>query len=125
MNLRRRLLWIDGLAGAVVGVAMFVFGSWLAEWYQLPRHLLILMGTANLVYASFSLSLASRRQRPALLIRLLVIANLMWAVMCFRWALVFAESASFWGLAHLVGEGIFVAGLASLEWRWRELLRTA
>lgn len=38
----------------------------------------------------------------------------------------FAGSASPFGLGHLVGEAIFVGGLAGLvEWRWREQLLTA
>lgn len=125
MDLRRKLLWVDCLAGAVVGIAMLVLGGWLSEWYQLPQDLLFLMGLANLAYASYSFSLAMRSKRPKTLIRLLVVANLTWAVACFRWAVVFSETANLFGLAHLVGEGFFVGGLACLEWRWRELLRTA
>lgn len=125
MDLRRRLLWIDGLAGAVVGIVVLMLGGWLSEWYQLPRDLLVLMGLANLAYASYSLSLAMRSKRPRFLIRLLVVANLTWAVACLRWAVVFSDNASIFGLAQLVGEALFVGGLACLEWRWRELLRTA
>jgi hypothetical protein len=36
-----------------------------------------------------------------------------------------AGTASAFGLAHLVGEGLFVGGLAVLEWRRRERLLTA
>ena len=122
---RRQLLWVDGLGGAVAGVAMLTMGGWLSEWYQLPRELLFLMGWVNLAYGSYSLSLAMRSKRPKPLILLLVVANLVWTVFCLRWAVVFSETASFLGLAHLVGEGLYVGGLACLEWRWRELLRTA
>ncbi len=125
MDRRRQLLWVDGLAGAVVGVAMLALRGWLGKWYQLPQDFLLFMGLVNLAYASYSLSLARRQQRPMYLIRLLVVANLTWAVLCFRWAVVFGGTASLFGLAHLVGEGLFVAGLGCLEWRWRELLRTA
>lgn len=122
---RRNLLWIDGLAGAIVGVAMLTLGGWLSELYRVPKDLLILMGLVNLAYASYSLSLASRSRRPIPFILLVAAANLIWAVFCFRWAFVFSETASFLGLAHFVVEGLFVAGLACLEWRWRELLQTA
>jgi hypothetical protein len=37
----------------------------------------------------------------------------------------FAGTASAFGLAHLLGEGLFVGGLAALEWRERERLRCA
>jgi hypothetical protein len=83
------------------------------------------MGGVNLAYAAYSFSLARRRRRPMPLIAILVMANLVWAGLCFRWAFVFAESASLLGLVHLVGEGLFVGGLALLEWRWRNLLLEA
>jgi len=98
--------------------------SWLAEWHRLPRDFLVLMGVANLVYASYSLSLAARKTRSKLAIVLLVAANLMWAALCLRWAVIFSTSAGPTGLIHLAGEGLFVGALALLEWRWRELLQT-
>ncbi len=125
MDLSRELLWVDGLAGATAGVAVLAIGGWLSKWYQLPRDLLFLIGWVNLAYGSYSLSLAARRRRPRALIVLLVGANLTWAVFCLPWAVVFSETASLFGLAHLVGEALFVGGLACLEWRWRELLLTA
>lgn len=125
MVLRRKLLWVDGLAGAVAGVAVLLLGGWLSKWYRLPQDFLFFIGLVNLAYGSYSLSLARRARRPKTLILLLVVANLTWAVLCFRWVVVFGETASLFGLAHLVGEGLFVGGLACLEWRWRELLRTA
>ena len=125
MDLPRRLLWIDGLGGAVVGVAMFALLGLLSDWYRLPRSLLIGMGVANLTYASYSLTLARRSQRPPALIRLLVVANLIWGVACLRWAFVFVDTASLLGMMHLVAEGLYVGGLGCLEWRWREQLWTA
>ncbi len=55
---------------------------------------------------------------------LLVVANLTWALLCLRWVFVFSQTASPFGLAHLLLEALFVGGLACLEWRWRELLQT-
>ena len=54
----RSLLWIDCSAGAAVGVGMLALHVPMAHWYELPVGLLLGMGAANLVYASFSLSLA-------------------------------------------------------------------
>ena len=122
MDWRSRLLWIDGLGGAVVGVGVLLTSSWLAEWHQLPRDFLVLMGAANLAYAAYSLSLAVRARRSRQGILLLVAANLTWAVLCLRWATVFSATLSLTGFIHLVGEGLFVGGLALLEWRWRDLL---
>ena len=123
MDLRRRILWVDGLAGAVAGSAVLVLRGWLSDWYQMPEDLLLFMALVNLAYASYSLSLARLSKRPKALIVLLVAANLTWAMVCLRWALIL--DASLFGLAHLVAEALFVGGLAYLEWRWRELLWTA
>ena len=104
--------------------ALFLAGGWLSEWYRLPQDLLSLIGLVNVVYASYSLSLVVRTNRPKALIVLLVVANLTWAIFCFRWAVIFSKTASPFGLIHLVGEALYVGSLAYLEWRWRELLRT-
>ena len=124
-RIARRLLWIDGLAGATAGAAMLLARPWLIGWYRLPGDLLLLIGLANLAYGAFSLSLASRARRPRPLLLLLIAANLTWAVFCLRWAFIHSHSASPLGMLQLVGEALFVGGLASLEWRWRERLLSA
>lgn len=122
---QRKLLWVDGLGGAAVGVLVLLLGGWLSELYRLPRDLVFLMGWANLAYGTCSTTLASRSHRPMALIVLLVVANLTWAVLCFRWTALHHEAASVFGFLHLLGEGVYVGGLACLEWRWRESLREA
>ncbi len=101
---------------------MLLASSWLRELYRLPQNLYLLIGLANMAYGCYSLSLASRARRPKALILLLIVANLTWALLCVRWALVYATTASLFGLAHLMAEALFVGGLACLEWRWREQL---
>jgi hypothetical protein len=123
MDLRRKILWIDSCGGLVAGAAVLLLSGWLSERYVLPQDLLRLIGGANVGYGLYSLFLASRPRRSGVLILLLVIANLVWAAACLRWAVAYNESASLFGLAHLGGEGVYVGALACLEWRWRELLR--
>ncbi len=120
-----KLLWLDGLAAAFAGAVMLLAIRWLSDWYQLPEPLLRLIGAVNLAYGTYSLRLAMRSVRPKNFILFLIIANFFWAGMCFWLAVAFAETASFFGLAHLIGEAAFVGGLASLEWRFRERLRMA
>ncbi len=121
----RRLLWIDCTAGAVAAVAMFVLSPWLSRLYGLPRAVLLFMGAANLLYASCSFSLARRAERPMSLIKLLVYANATWVLVCFGLAVRFREQATGFGLAHLIGEALFVGGLAALEWNQRHQLANA
>ncbi|MBL8962246.1 MAG: hypothetical protein JNJ98_20455 [Gemmatimonadetes bacterium] len=121
----RSLLRIDSTAGLVVGVLVLLLSPWLSRLFALPLGFLVFTGAANLAYGSFSGSLARRSVRPRRLITVLVVANAAWAVLCLVSALTFARSASGFGLLHLVGEALFVGGLAMLEWRHRELLLVA
>lgn len=122
MRVWRHLLWVDCSAGGVVGVLVLLLSGWLSELYALPLPVVLVMGAANLLYASYSLSLAVRKVRPLPLLVVLVVANGVWAVGCVVAAVVFAGTASPLGLATLIGEGLFVGGLAALEWRNRRLL---
>ena len=119
---RRHLLWIDGAAGATVGVPVLLVAEWLAGWTGLPLGLVRGMGAANLAYGAYALALASRRRRSLRPVAVLVVANLTWAVLCFRWAALHADTATWLGMAQLVGEGLFVGGLAVVEWRSRRWL---
>lgn len=123
--MRRKLLWIDCAAGALVGVLVLVLDDWLSKWYQLPVRLIFFMGIMNLVYASYSFSLALRSKRPIRLIKLLVFANLAWSLLLLVWVILFQGTATWLGLLYLILEAIFVATLALLQWRSRELLATA
>ena len=118
----RHLLWIDSGAGLLGGATMLALSAWLTDLYALPRQLLLTMGVANLLYGTYSGLLASRRRRPYGLIVLLVLANATWAIGCLVLTRRFAATASGFGLAHLVGEGLIVGGLAALEWRVRAQL---
>jgi hypothetical protein len=105
---------------------MLALSGPLSALYAIPRPFLLGMAAANLAYGTFSGTLARRARRPRPLLVLLVTANATWAALCGAAAVWLAGRASVYGLAHLVGEGVFVGGLAALEWRRREqLLRGA
>ncbi|BCS30907.1 hypothetical protein TBR22_A01080 [Luteitalea sp. TBR-22] len=117
-----RLLWIDCTAGALVGVFLLLLSPWLARLYGLPLGLLRVNAAANLLYASYSFSLARRAGRPMRLLVLLVCANAAWSVVCLALVVRYWHDASGLGVATLVGESLFVGGLAALEWRHRHTL---
>jgi hypothetical protein len=123
--LLRKLLWVDCSAAALAGVAVVSTSAWLSRLYAVPQGLLVAMGVANLVYGTFSFSLAQRARRPRALIVLLVAANAAWAALCGVAAVLLAGSASGFGLAHFIAEGLFVGALAALEWTQRERLLVA
>lgn len=125
VRLARSLLWIDCTGALVVGALVLALAAWLGRLYALPVGVIIVMGTANLAFGSFSLSLARRAVRPRQLLLLLVAANITWAVLCATAAVVVAPQASRLGLAHLLLESLYVGGLGALEWRHRTILLTA
>lgn len=123
MSVLQRLLWVDCTAGALVGVAVIALAEWLSRLEGLPHEALLFTGIVNLLYASYSFSLAVRPARPMRFIKLLVFANLAWVPVCLGLAAFFADQASAFGFAHLIGEAAFVGGLAVLEWRGARNLR--
>lgn len=118
----KHLLWMDCIAGALAGVAMLLLLDWLAALYGMPRELLVFIGVANVLYASYSFSLAIRRIRTPRVLNALIVANSLWALVCIGLAVQWAGTATLFGMAHLLAEALFVSRLASLEWRWRGLL---
>ena len=123
MRLTPHLLWIDSGAGLIAGIFVVLFSTWLGELYGLPRSMILFAGAANLVFGCFSGMLARQRRRPPALLVLLVVGNATWALLCGVAAVMLADRLSGYGLAHLLGEGIFVGGLAALEWRARHHLQ--
>jgi len=119
------LLWIDCGAGLTVGIFVLSLADWLSRLYALPVALVVAMGVANVAYGTFSFSLARRATRPRALLHLLVVANATWAVLCGVTAIAVSSYASPLGVAQLVLEGLFVGGLAALEWRHRASLLVA
>lgn len=121
----RNLLWIDCLGGLCVGAGVLALHGWLAEFYGLPRELLLIIGAANALYGSYSLSLAVRSVRPRPALVVLVAANATWSLVCIGLTVSYFSSASVFGIAALVAEAVFVGGLAALEWRWLDTLSGA
>lgn len=122
--MKRNLLWIDCTAAALAGVLVLLLRDWLSVLQGLPSSLLLFIGIVNILYASYSFSLVTRAYRSQPQILLLVAGNLAWAAVCVGLAIHFLPSATVWGLAHLVGEAVFVGGLAVAEWKWRADLVT-
>ena len=118
------LLWIDSLGGLAAGVLVLGLSGWLSALHGLPQAVLVFTAAANLVYGSYSLSLALRRRRTRAAVYPLIFANGAWTAVCFGLATLFWETITGFGIAHLIGEGLYVGGLALVEWRQRKRLVT-
>ena len=115
----RTLLWIDCTAGATVGgaVRLLATGDYFSSLTGLPEWLLIFMGLANLLYATFSFSIVTAARYNAMPVRILVLANAAWSMACIFMACFFFSTATRLGLSYLMIEAAFVGCLAYLEWR--------
>ena len=119
------LLRIDSTAGLVVGTAEVLAAPWLSPFFGLPLVAIYGLAAANLLYGLYAFSLARRSVRPRPLLHVLIGANAAWAVFCWILVALLLGTATVFGLLHLAAEGLFVGGLALLEWRHREALLVA
>ena len=125
MRRKGRLLWLDGLGGLLAGAVVLLLSGWLSELEGLPEGFVVFMAGTNLVYGSYSTSLARRSARPPVRIAILACANILWGVLCLGFPFWFRDQITGFGLLHVLGEGAYVGGLGCLEWRWRAALRAA
>ena len=119
---KQNILWVDCIGGLVVGTAVLVFFRQVALLGGLPSAIVIGMGVANLAYGSYSLFVTTRKRRAKVLVEYLSVANLSWLIVCvfivtFNW-----ERVTPLGILHVIGEGIYVAGLGAAEWIWKNEL---
>ena len=119
---KQKILWVDGIGGLAVGLLVLALCPLLSSWYQLPLSVVLFVGIANLTYGCFSTTLASRMRRPLHLISTLAIANISWGFVCAGLIYRYSNDASWLAIAHIGGEGFYVAGLGAIEWRIREQL---
>ncbi len=116
------LLWVDCLGGLVVGSIGLLIYNHLSDWDRLPQAVVLTMAMANLAYGSYSLFVTTRNPRPLPMIKLLALANMFWLLVCVLIAIAYWSQISFFGVLHVVGEGVYVAALGLTEWTWRTRL---
>ena len=119
---KRNILWLDCLGGLSVGAILLVLQQQIARWDGLPSHLVLVLAVANLTYGSFSLLVTLRRQRSANLVPVLAIANMLWFFVCGAIVAYYWPDISLFGIAHVLGEGVYVGCLGYTEWQWRRTL---
>lgn len=118
----KRILWIDCVGAIATGFLLLFFSWWIAPLFGLPQWFVVGHAFVHLAYGCFSLSLAVRRTRPMPLIKALAVANGAWACICLVLAIYFIGNASVFAVAHFLLEGIYVGGLAIVEWSRRKEL---
>lgn len=118
----KSILAVDGCGGLLVGAAVLLLPDLFHALYEIPRTLLVVMGAANLTYGVYSSTLAAsafkRETVPRRWVTLLCVANLSWTAVCAVLLVYLAGTITALGAAHLALEGLYVATLAVLEYRF-------
>lgn len=70
------------MGGLIVGVAVITACGFLSTLERLPISIVVGMGVGNLLYGSYSFFVATRSPRPAVLVRILAVANMLWLPVC-------------------------------------------
>ena len=108
---------MDCLGGLVVGCVFVGLCRPLSDWENLPVGAVVFMVLTNLTYGGYSLYVTTRNPRPMMLV--LAIANMFWLACCLVIVNIYGSQISTLGWLHVIGEGVYVALLGYLEWRWR------
>jgi hypothetical protein len=116
------VLHFDGSAGLTMGMLLLVFVQAFSEIYSMPKNVILFLASANIFYGIYALLLAIRRERSTASVVTLSFANGFWAFVCLTLITLHFHIASFVGIAFLIGELLFVAFLATYEWKNRFLL---
>lgn len=118
-----KLIWLDGTAALLSALFVLVFKSFLSGFLNLPLNLLMLMSIISFLYAAYSISLALSEQKPVYRIKILITGNIIWSLLCLIFILLQFKTINVFGIIYLLGESIFVAGLAWFEYRQLKLIK--
>ncbi len=122
---KQKILWVDCLGALIVGVIVLIICRPLSRWDGLPVATIVAIGVANLVYGTYSLYVTTRDPRPLGLVAILALANMAWLLVCIAIIALNWERITLFGLVHVFGEGVYVAGLGYSEWKLRRSVGVA
>jgi hypothetical protein len=111
----KKLIWIDGIAALLSALFVLFFKNWLAAWLGLPEKVLYIMCIVSFSYATYSIFLALQNEKPLILLKILVVANTLWAIICTLIIAFHFTNITPFGIVYLLAEAAFVGGLAFFE----------
>lgn len=119
---KQSILWLDCVGALIVGIVILCACQLISEWDSLPLWIILGVGLANLAYGTYSFWVTTRNPRPMVLLKILALANIMWLAVCIAIVVWNWDNISVFGIFHKFAEGIYVASLGCIEWRWRKSL---
>ncbi|PWG01458.1 hypothetical protein [Sphingosinicella humi] len=111
----RRVLALDALSCAGMGVLLAAAADSLAPLFGLPEGLVRGAGLLLLPVAAFMGGLASRPSPPALLVWVVIVGNLGWVVESFVLVGHYGAAVTAIGAAFVAAQALIVLGLTGLE----------
>lgn len=116
LSFLRRVLSIDAIASAAMGIGLLVFASLLAPLFDLPEALLRETGIVLLPFAAFVGYLATREQPNRIAVWAVVVVNAIWTIDSI--ALLFTDwvAPNALGYALVIGQAFVVGTFAELEY---------
>ena len=109
------LLWIDFSLGFIAGVTGLIFFNSLEGILKIPGGIIMTISVVTVLYSLLALFSAQRISSGERLIKSLVIANWLWAVVSVVLLFLYYSNASVFGKLYLVLQIAAVAGLAYFE----------
>jgi hypothetical protein len=113
--LLRRVLLADSIISGATGVAMMIGAETLGPLFGVPAALLRWAGVSLIPFAAFVGAIATRGSVAAGAVRVVIIANLLWAADSVLLLFTGWIDPSLLGYAFIIGQAVIVAALAEVQ----------
>jgi hypothetical protein len=111
----KRILWLDFFLGVSTSLLGLAFYSLFSLLFNLNETFVLVVSVITFLYACFALLLAKQKSTSIHLLRILIIANFIWAFISIAFLLYHFNNASILGNCYLFLQIIVVGLLALLE----------
>lgn len=113
----KKILWIDCLAALSAGLVLLIFKGNMSPFFNVPKSLLTTLMMVAFCYACYSFYLANHSSPPKILLKILVLGNSMYALVCLFLLASFYKTATVFGVIYFSIDVLIVGFLALWEWR--------
>ncbi|MEZ4773978.1 MAG: hypothetical protein R3D00_12405 [Bacteroidia bacterium] len=119
LNAHPEILFLVDGAGALVSA--FLLGVILVRWEQvfgIPASILYLLASLPVLFAVYDFyCYRTQKERPAVFLRAIAIANLLYCVLSLGLAIYHSQTITLWGWAYILSEILIVLILVKMEYR--------
>ena len=111
----KRLIWLDACAALTAVVVLVSLKKAFVSLFNLPEYVFTNLAIIAFCYTIYAFNLARQKDYSLIFVKLLAIANAVYALICLYLVFVFYETATFLGVCYLLFDFTIVATLAYLE----------